>query len=87
MPCDTCASGTVTYPRHPRTCYNYFVINQKPMLTLDSSNVYQNDYQILNMICMSFMEHYNFMLGLSFNTEVENSFFQEEFDQYKLYDC
>jgi len=58
------------------------------MLTLDSANVYQNDYQILNMICMSFMEHYNFMLGLSsLNTEVDNFFFQEGFDQYKLYDC
>jgi hypothetical protein len=57
------------------------------MLTLDSASVYQKDYQILDMICMSFMEHYNFMLGLPFNTEVDNFFFQEEFDQYKLYDC
>jgi hypothetical protein len=58
------------------------------MLILDSANVCQNDYQILDMICRSFTDHYNFLLGLSsLNTEVDNFFFQEEFDQYKLYDC
>lgn len=58
------------------------------MLILDSANVYQNDYQILDMTCRSFMDHYNFLLGLSsLNTEVDNFFFREEFDQYKLYDC
>jgi len=44
------------------------------------------DFNTLEMICMSWMEHYNFMLGLPGNTEVEQFFYKELFNQFKWYD-
>ena len=44
------------------------------------------DFDMIEMICKSWMEHYNFLLGLPGNTEVDNFFYQEQFDQFKWYD-
>ena len=57
------------------------------MLILDSQNVYQKHYNCLSNVCHSLMDHYNYMLGLPFNSEIDNFFYQEEFDTFKFYDC
>jgi len=56
------------------------------MLILDSQNVYQKHYNCLSNVCHSLMDHYNYMLGLPFNSEIDNFFYQEEFDTFKFYD-
>jgi hypothetical protein len=56
------------------------------MLILDRDNVYQKHYDCLKNVCYLLMDHYNFMLGLPHNTEIDNFFFQEEFDEFKFYD-
>jgi hypothetical protein len=56
------------------------------MLILDSANVYQKYPDCLETVCHMMMDHYNFMLGLSINTEIHNFFYQEEFDTFKFYD-
>ena len=56
------------------------------MLTYDKDYQMQKDFDYLEMICTSWMEHYNFLMGLSFNTEVEKFFYREHFDQVKWYD-
>ena len=57
------------------------------MLIPDPSNVYQKYPDCLESACRMMMDHYNFMLGLSFNTQFENFFYQEEFNEFKFYDC
>jgi len=56
------------------------------MLILDSANVFQKYPDCLETVCRSLMDHYNFMLGLSINTEIDNFFYQDEFDTFKFYD-
>ena len=56
------------------------------MLILDSEHIYQKYPDCLENVCRSLMEHYNFLLSLPGNTEVDNFFFQEEFDEFKFYD-
>lgn len=56
------------------------------MLILDSASVYQKYPSCLENTCRSLMEHYNFMLSCSVNTEIDNFFYQEEFDTFKFYD-
>jgi hypothetical protein len=57
------------------------------MLILDDNNVYQKYHDCLENVCQMMMDHYNFLLGLSsLNTEVDNFFYQEEFDTFKFYD-
>lgn len=36
--------------------------------------------------CSLWAEHYNFLLGLSFNTEADNAWFRDQFNANKLYD-
>ena len=57
------------------------------MLILDSANTYQKHYDYLTNVCHVMMDHYNFMLSLHYNTEVDNLFYQDEFDTFKFYDC
>lgn len=56
------------------------------MLKYDSSNIMQKDSEFLEMVCKTWMEHYNFMLGLVCNTEIDNYYFQEHFNEFKWYD-
>jgi len=56
------------------------------MLIPDSANVYQKHPDSLERVCRTMMDHYNFMLGLPFNTQFENFFYQEEFAEFKFYD-
>ena len=56
------------------------------MPTLDSAGLCQKYPSCLESSCRLLMEHYNYMLSCSLNTEVDNFFYQEEFDQYKFYD-
>ena len=56
------------------------------MLILDPTNVYQKYPDCLETVCHMMMDHYNFMLGLSINTEIHNFFYQDEFDTFKFYD-
>jgi len=68
------------------TDYSYYeteMIQNK----LKKKTSHKNDYQILDMVCMYYMDYYNFLLGLCGDNEVDNIFFQEKFDQYKIYDC
>jgi hypothetical protein len=36
--------------------------------------------------CNLWADHYNFLLGLSFNTEAENVWFKDQLNANKLYD-
>ncbi len=56
------------------------------MLKFDSQNLMQKDFDLLEMICTSWMEHYNFMLSLPGNTDIDNFFYQEHFNEVKWYD-
>jgi hypothetical protein len=56
------------------------------MLILDDNNVYQKYPDCLETVCHMMMDHYNFMLGLSINTEIDNFFYTQEFDDFKFYD-
>ena len=56
------------------------------MLILDDNNVYQKYHDCLENVCQMMMDHYNFMLGLSINTEIDNFFYTQEFDDFKFYD-
>ena len=56
------------------------------MLSFDKDSQIQKDFDLLEMICTSWMEHYNFMLGLPHNTDVEKFFYQEHLNQVKWYD-
>jgi hypothetical protein len=56
------------------------------MLILDDNNVYQKYHDCLENVCHMMMDHYNFMLGLSINTEIDNFFYTQEFDDFKFYD-
>jgi hypothetical protein len=44
------------------------------------------DFDMIEFVCKSWMEHYNFMLSLPGNSEVEKFFYQEHFNEYKWYD-
>ena len=56
------------------------------MLILDDNNVYQKYPDCLETVCHMMMYHYNFMLSLSINTEIDNFFYTQEFDDFKFYD-
>ena len=56
------------------------------MLILDNNNVYQKYPDCLETVCHMMMDHYNFMLGLTINTEIDNFFYTQEFDDFKFYD-
>ena len=56
------------------------------MLKYDPNNLMQKDFDLLQMICTSWMDHYNFMLSLAGNTEIDNYYYQEHFNQVKWYD-
>jgi hypothetical protein len=56
------------------------------MLILDDNNVYQKYPDCLETVCHMMMDHYNFMLGLTINTEIDNFFYTQEFDDFKFYD-
>ena len=57
-------------------------------LVLDSNNFYQkfqeHDYKMTN--CASCVDHYNFLLGLTMNTEEEKVIYREEMLEYLCYD-
>lgn len=36
--------------------------------------------------CNTWAEHYNFLLGLPYNTESENAWFRDQFNSNKIYD-
>lgn len=56
------------------------------MLTYDKDYQMQKDFDYLEMICTSWMEHYNFMMSLSFSSDADKFFDREQFDQVKWYD-
>ena len=56
------------------------------MLILDYNNVYQKYPDCLETVCHMMMDHYNFMLGLTINTEIDIFFYTQEFDDFKFYD-
>ncbi len=57
-------------------------------LVFDSNNFYQqtqeHDYKMTN--CASWVEHYNFLLGLAINTEQQKAIYKEEMLEYLCYD-
>jgi len=56
------------------------------MLSFDKDYAMQHDFDCLESVCRTWMEHYNFMLTLISNTEVDNCFYQEHFNEMKWYD-
>jgi hypothetical protein len=59
------------------------------MLLSDKYNSYNaspSDNEFLIDSCTRWMDHYNFMMSIPWNTDADNSSFQTEFDQYKVYD-
>jgi hypothetical protein len=56
------------------------------MLTKDAENYLQKNPEALELICKTWMEHYNFMLGLIGNSEVDTYYYQEHFNEFKWYD-
>jgi hypothetical protein len=36
--------------------------------------------------CASWVDHYNFLAGISFNTEAETAMYKEEMSEYLCYD-
>lgn len=61
-------------------------------MVIDSNNSLQKSYNfnVLQDICISRVEHANFFLGiyetLGDGYDVERQFYQEQISQYKLYD-
>jgi len=57
-------------------------------LILDTSNQYNSfanhDYKMT--WCASWVEHYNFLAGVKFNTEAEAAMYKEEMMEYLCYD-
>lgn len=57
-------------------------------LVLDTNNFYnkteEHDYKMNS--CASWVEHYNFLLGLKMNTEEEKVIYKEEMAEYLCYD-
>jgi hypothetical protein len=57
-------------------------------LILDTSNQYNStanhDYKMT--WCASWVDHYNFLAGISFNTEAETAMYKEEMAEYLCYD-
>lgn len=56
------------------------------MLFPDKDNLMQKNPEVMQLVCATWMEHYNFMLSVIGNTEVDNFFYQEYFDEFKWYD-
>ncbi len=56
------------------------------MLSFDNEYIIQKDFDCLEIVCKTWMQHYNFMLTLTSNTEVDNFFYQEHFNEFKWYD-
>ncbi len=56
------------------------------MLTFDKHNIMQKNPDVMEFVCTTWMEHYNFMLSIIGNTEVDNFFYQEHFNEVKWYD-
>jgi hypothetical protein len=56
------------------------------MLTYDKDNQMQKDFDYLEFVCTSWMEHYNFLLSLPYNTDADKLFYQDHFNQMKWYD-
>lgn len=55
------------------------------MLTPDKNHLLQKDFEYMEFVCMMWMYHYNFMLSV-YNTETDEFFYQEHFNEYKWYD-
>ena len=55
------------------------------MLTNDKNHLIQKDFEYMEDVCMLWMSHYNFMLSI-YNTEIDQFFYQEHFNEYKWYD-
>jgi hypothetical protein len=56
------------------------------MLSFDKNYSMQHNFDCLEVVCKTWMGHYNFMLGLISNTETDNFFYQEHFNEFKWYD-
>ena len=56
------------------------------MLSFDKNYSIQHNFDCLELVCKTWMGHYNFMLGLISNTEIDNFFYQEHFNEFKWYD-
>lgn len=58
----------------------------KTMLVLDRFNLMSTNPDCLEAVCVYWMKHYTNKLNLKQNTEIDNLFYQEHFNEVKWYD-
>jgi len=58
----------------------------KIKMNFQDYSVCKPDLDWFESSCNMWVEHYSFLLGLSFNTEVDNVWFREQISFNKLYD-
>lgn len=56
------------------------------MLILDKKNLMQKNPDCLEAVCTYWMRYYTYKLSQQENTDVENFFYQEHFNEVKWYD-
>ena len=56
------------------------------MLILDSLNLMQTNPDCLEAVCIYWMKYYTNKLNSKENTEIDNFFYQEHFNEVKWYD-
>lgn len=61
-------------------------IFSKSMLSFDRYNHAQKDFNYLEVLCAFWMRHYNLMLNKVENSEVDEFFIREHYNEFKWYD-
>lgn len=56
------------------------------MLILDELKLMQTDSNCLEAVCTYWMKYYTYKLNQKENTEIDNFFYQEHFNEVKWYD-
>lgn len=65
-------------------CYSKFM--NKTTMDYSPYSVCKPDQDWFEASCNLWADHYNFMLGLSFNSESDNAWYKEQISINKLYD-